>query len=153
MFAALSLQVPGVEENLLSFHALAPVTYLEENKPLQTIANIKELPFIFSVLGIHEIGPNFFTSGPGRVLCAYVDNKCMELMASLMDYDVTLDNEKKADVILSHFLAGTSVTNLLHFRQLVLTKDFVYPDGKTQYNLANVRGKVFLYVGTQDKLG
>ena len=34
MFASLALEVPGVNENLLSFHALAPVTYLEDNKPL-----------------------------------------------------------------------------------------------------------------------
>lgn len=54
--------------------------------------------------------------------------------------------------MVSHFLAGTSIKNILHWRQLVLSKNFVEFDG-TPYDLNNINIRVHMYVGTADKLG
>lgn len=85
-------------------------------------------------------------------MCAMFDGDCQLLIDLLMNLDSGMDNIERSDVIFSHFLAGTSVTNLLHWRQLVLTKNFVQMDG-TPYNLSNIKANVNMFVGTEDLLG
>lgn len=52
---------------------------------------------------------------------------------------------------ISHFFAGTSTQNLLHWRKLVNYEDFV--DFENQpYDLSNIKVKTSLLVGEVDKL-
>lgn len=46
-----------------------------------------------------------------------------------MDKDGSLNNKDRMDVKISHFFAGTSTQNLLHWKKLLNTGDFVDYEG------------------------
>lgn len=81
MFAALSSQIQAVKQNLLSFTALAPITFMN-NMTSPMLKVLSDLPdAILSDTRIyHLLGRDFLTSHAGSLFCGLFKFACSDLL-------------------------------------------------------------------------
>lgn len=167
MFAALSLREPLVYDNIATYIALGPVTYVNhgESKAIKLLA---DSPFaaIIEYLGIQNfLPPNFLTNDWGATLCTYFRSECVQILDD-SSHKVFI-NVPRIAIFLGHAPAGTSSLNMLHWRQMVLQNETVFPmydygiqgniDNYGQpvapvFDLSNIDIPVHLMVGQYDEL-
>ena len=165
MFAALS-ENQTITKYLNSFIALAPVVYLNHiSGLLKKLANSKAGNFL-KRLGFKQILPYQKQSNSiFSFLCKYLKIACEFSIQEISDKKGSKDNFKRFDVIFGHFPAGSSLNDILHYKQIYSKKKFEkfdygekinlmkygqkYPP---EYNLSNMKFPVFLFVGNLDEI-
>jgi len=174
MFLALSLKLPTVTTNLLSFHALGPVAYLThvQSKVMKVLAKddlATILMVLFTLYKKNHIKEVLLEGNDGlrsnSLICRYAPVVCAELLLAISDSNLTVNNMKRMPVIMGHFPAGSSTKNFVHFSQYIKKehlcaydygekKNMVVYGQKTPpaYELGNINIPVHLYVGKYDKL-
>jgi len=167
MFAALSLQIPAIMDNIICFMALGPVTYLDHTTSniMYLLAN-NEFDNLLIDLGVEDFfPPDWATTEFGIYFCKYFPMGCEDIIELLCDADPQDDNYDRMDVIMGHEPAGTSTQDMLHWKQMLINHTFsMYDYGPAQnmiiyhqlipppYNLSNIFIPVSLFVGNADKL-
>jgi len=126
MFAALSERNPGVLKYLKKYIALAPVAWVEHvtSGPVNLIAHTQLAEMLVALKQNQFMPANWAESAFGSAFCKVFVKVCANLLGSIFGYDPEYDNAKQYNVILQHEPAGTSVLNMFHWRQLVLTGKF-----------------------------
>jgi len=109
MFAALSKGIPDVVNNLLSFCALGPVTFVQ-NMTSSLTSLLMPITNLFPIFGSKYIFLNSITASLVRsVMCLFFDDDCKLLLKTYSDHIVADDNTKRLDYIASYFPSSTSV--------------------------------------------
>eukprot|EP00331_Platyophrya_macrostoma_P029329 CAMPEP_0176440796 /NCGR_PEP_ID=MMETSP0127-20121128/20792_1 /TAXON_ID=938130 /ORGANISM="Platyophrya macrostoma, Strain WH" /LENGTH=384 /DNA_ID=CAMNT_0017825405 /DNA_START=120 /DNA_END=1274 /DNA_ORIENTATION=+ len=172
MFAALanpSGRNSAITSNLRKYAALGPVTYMAhvKSKLLTTLSHTPLLPEILAKVGKYGIfQPNWVTEAAGKALCTFLPWACSLGISLVADLDPSLDNIDRVGVFAGHFPAGTSVNDILHWKQQVQSggnfQKYDFGAAKNQqaygqstpprYNPALIQENVALFVGTGDEL-
>lgn len=122
-FAALS-ENQALQEKVKMFFAMAPVTRMSHvTDALKRLAYLSnKIQWLFEFLGINEFLPNSQAMKKfNNYLCYYLPYIC-ELGVSLVSgFDMKNMNSTRLPVYTSHFPAGTSTKNMLHYMQLINT--------------------------------
>lgn len=158
-------------EKIRTFFGLAPVATVGHIKgAIKYLSYFStEAKFLIKLLGINEFLPSdFFTKFIGEKVCGsfhIFEESCSNVVFLIAGFDKKELNESRVPVYLSHLPAGTSVKDLLHFSQLVKSKQFqMYNYGSTgnvqkygqknppQYNITQMNVPVALYYGGKDWL-
>jgi pimeloyl-ACP methyl ester carboxylesterase len=137
MFAALSDRNPGVLKYLKKYIALAPVAWVQHisSGPANLMAHT-QLAQMLAAFHVNQFLPaNWAESALGHEFCKNFVKVCADFLGSIFGFDPEFDNAKQYNVILEHEPAGTSVTNMLHWRQMVLTGKFAKYDYGTAGNI------------------
>ncbi|XP_023235799.1 uncharacterized protein LOC111635160 [Centruroides sculpturatus] len=108
--------------------SLAPVALVGHIKsPIRLLAPFtSEVQFLYSVLGPREFLPNdFITELFAQTACNVdvVRSICSNIYFLISGYDLCQLNESRLDVYFSHFPAGTSTKNIIHYGQMVNSKE------------------------------
>ncbi|XP_023230279.1 gastric triacylglycerol lipase-like [Centruroides sculpturatus] len=124
--------------------SLAPVAHVGHIKsPIRLLARFtSEVQFLFSVLGHKEYLPNDFTAELFAQTACKVDvvrSICSNIYFLISGYDFSQLNESRLHVYFSHFPAGTSTKNFIHYLQLVNSKKFQKFDYGLLENLKKYR--------------
>lgn len=53
------------------------------------------------------------------IFCGTFPRICADILAFVMDADPTLDNYERYDVLTGHAPAGTSLQNMIHWKQML----------------------------------
>ncbi|KAM9061532.1 lipase member K-like [Sarcophilus harrisii] len=139
-FAAFSTN-PKLAQRIKMFFALAPVVSVQHSRgPLKTLMSIPT--FLFKVIfGRKELFPK---SAFGQFLGSQVCNQkgfnflCTDLLFRVYGYDRENINMSRLDVYLSQNPAGTSVQNIMHWKQLLYSAKFqAYDWGNPAANMAH----------------
>ncbi|XP_051838615.1 lipase member K-like isoform X1 [Antechinus flavipes] len=139
-FAALSTN-PKLAQRIKMFFALAPVVSVQHSKgPLKTLMSIPT--YLFKVIfGRKELFPK---SAFAQFLSSQVCNQkgfnflCTDLLFRVYGYDRENINMSRLDVYLSQNPAGTSVQNIIHWKQLLYSAKFqAYDWGSPAANMAH----------------
>jgi len=165
MFAALSDRNQGVLKYLKKYIAVAPVAWVQyiTSGPAFLIAKT-QLAQMLAAMGQHQFMPaNWAESEFGHVFCKTFVGVCANLLGSIYGYDPNFDNGKQYNLILEHEPAGTSVMNMLHWRQMVLSGNFSKYDYGTagnmqhygqkyppHYNVSNIDVPVHMFFSLHD---
>mmetsp|Transcript_55023 Transcript_55023/g.63290 ORF Transcript_55023/g.63290 Transcript_55023/m.63290 type:complete len:395 (-) Transcript_55023:176-1360(-) len=155
-----------VVNNLRKFAALGPVTYLANIRSdiAKSMARMPLLPEILQQAGkFGLLLPNWISSKAGSVLCKMLPWTCSFGMKIASDDDPGMNNQAAYENFAGHFPAGTSVTDILHWKQLLVSGEFkMYDYGKAmnnevygqdkphKYDLSLISEDVALFVGTDD---
>ena len=167
MFAALSEHDPTVLAYLKKFIALAPIAWVNHIKsgPMELMAH-SDLAQVLETMHVQQFFPaNFLESDFGHYFCAVYPEKCEDFMGFLVGFDKQYDNEDRYSIIVEHEPSGTSVTNMLHWKQLVLNNRFGKYDygiagnmfhynqtSPPDYNASNINFPLHMFMGTDDSL-
>ncbi|XP_023230271.1 gastric triacylglycerol lipase-like [Centruroides sculpturatus] len=109
--------------------SLAPVStlgYIKSPVRLNALFT-REIQLLFSVLGHKEFSPSDFIKKLFAQTACNIDvvrSICSNILFLISGYDFSQLNESRLDVYFSHFPAGTSTKNLIHYGQLVNSKEF-----------------------------
>jgi gastric triacylglycerol lipase len=167
MFAALSLAIPAIVDNIICFMALGPVTYLDHTTSniMYLLANTQFDDLIVETGTVDFLPPNWATTTFGIYFCKYFPHDCEDIIAVIADMDPKDDNYERMDVIMGHEPGGTSTQNMFHWKQMLMNHTYAMYDYGTAenwikykqatppaYNLSNIFMPVSMFVGTQDKL-
>lgn len=168
MLGALADGNVTVMKYLTTFVALAPITWVQNvgSGPFELFAH-SDLIFLLQALGIYDfMPPNFFESLAGHTLCTLAPEACGDALAYFFGYDPTYDDYSRYNIFLEHFPSGTSLMDIMHWRQLVLSGRFCkYDFGPEEnmikygqatppdWNLTNIVQKVHLFLGDNDTVG
>jgi len=165
MFAALSDRDPTVLKYLKKYIALAPVAWVAHITagPVQLIAHTSLAQLLVDLHQTQFFPANWAESEFGHIFCKTFVNVCGNVLGYLFGADPDYDNYKQYNIILEHEPSGTSVTNMLHWRQLVLTAKFNKFDYGTSgnmlhygqpsppdYNVSNINVPLYMFMGTHD---
>jgi pimeloyl-ACP methyl ester carboxylesterase len=116
MFAALSLQIPEVVNNIISFSALGPVTFVQ-NMTSSLTSLLMPITNLFPIFGSKYIFLNSITAGLVRsVMCLFFDTDCKLLLKAYSDHIVADDNTARLDYIANYFPSSTSTQNVFHWK-------------------------------------
>jgi len=169
-FAALSSN-QDLASKVRIFFALAPIANLTNIvSPIKYIAPfVKEISWVLKFFGDGE----FLPSGELFNILAdlacdrfkYVEPVCSNIVFLLVGYDCVYINQTRFSVYVSKTPAGTSVKNMVHYGQSILSKKFsMYDYGAAEnenhyhqptppeYNISNIHTPVVLYYGGNDWL-
>ncbi|XP_015488738.1 lysosomal acid lipase/cholesteryl ester hydrolase-like [Parus major] len=127
---------PELAKRVKIFFALGPVTVCSHaTSPLVKITNLPE-PLLRLVLGckgaMHQIK---FLKGPVTQLCTSLDKFCAHVLCYIAGGSIKNINTSRIDTYVGHSPAGTSVQNILHWRQLVHTDQFQAYDYGSKENM------------------
>mgnify|MGYP000994477599 CR=1 FL=1 len=167
MFAALSDQNPTVLKHVRKVATLGPVAYLTNMRTTLLRVLLKSpIIAVAQTLGLTSMFEyNWATSKLGAYMCAYFPIKC-KLESYLTRGDVVdYDNIERYIVHDGHYPAGTSLRNLAHWRQILVSGKFQKYDHGAQknlkkygqetppeYKLENITGDLMLFVATADEM-
>lgn len=169
MFAALSLKISAVRDNIKSFIALGPVVYVnhQTSELLDVVAN-SVFPTLLQQFGVQDfLPPNWATSAFGRALCTLFTFVCTDFLGFLADANTDVDNTDRFPIFIGHEPCGTSTLDMLHWRQMVLQSSYIFQlydygtNGNTAYygqpsppilDIGNIDIPVYLFVGSDDRL-
>ncbi|KFP87118.1 Lysosomal acid lipase/cholesteryl ester hydrolase, partial [Acanthisitta chloris] len=116
---------PELAKRVKMFCALSPViTCSHATSPLMKIANLPPalLRLILGSKGaMHQIG---FMKGPVTQLCTSLDKFCAHVLCYIAGGSIKNLNMSRIDTYVGHSPAGTSVQNIMHWRQLAHTDQF-----------------------------
>ncbi|XP_067129976.1 gastric triacylglycerol lipase-like [Centruroides vittatus] len=150
--------------------SLAPAALLGHIKsPIRLLSPFtRKLQILFSVLGHKEFLPNNFISELFAQTACNVDvvrSICSNIYFLISGYDFYQLNESRLHVYFSHFPAGTSTKNYIHYGQMVNSKElqkFDYgPLGNLKkykqiqppkYNIPNIETPIALFWSLNDLL-
>jgi len=177
MFAALGTSVSGfINSKVDKFIALAPVVFPRKLSDPLLARLVADTALIkaTSILGINELMPGACST---KSVVKWLQNKFCLIASSFCNIFLGFTDDKPwynngaiTSMIGNHFPSGTSLKSLLHFRQQIGRQDggnpkfTQYDYGSTEnqkrygkstpaeYNLANIRIPIRLYLGKQDKL-
>ena len=158
-----------VTANLRKFAALGPVTHMAnvKTKLMVLLANTPLLPEIMAEIGKYGIfNAGWVQSEAGRLLCKYMQWACTMGIQLVADVDASTDNLARLDVFAGHFPSGTSVTDIMHWKQEVQQsgrfQKFDYGSSENQkkygqttpplYEATRITEEVGMFVGTGDML-
>ncbi|XP_023785363.1 lysosomal acid lipase/cholesteryl ester hydrolase-like isoform X1 [Cyanistes caeruleus] len=127
---------PELAKRVKIFFALGPVTVCSHaTSPLVKITNLPE-PLLRLALGckgaMHQIE---FLKGPVTQLCTSLDKFCAHVLCYIAGGSIKNINTSRIDTYVGHSPAGTSVQNILHWRQLVHTDQFQAYDYGSKENM------------------
>ena len=159
----------AVTSNLRKFAALGPPTYMAHvsSRFFLTLANIPYLTDLVSYLFPYGIfHPNWMTSEATSLICKYMEWACANAITLIGDVDASIDNLDRLGEILKHYPGGTSVNNILHWKQEIVGggnfQKFDYGADLNQkiygqptpprYNASLITEDVALFVGNGDEL-
>lgn len=166
MFSAASMQLPFTEKVNL-FIALAPVSFIKNIKSPEVILLAKtNLPQDLMNKGYYEIFGNPRMNHIGEsLLCSKAEKFCDIALMTFLGPSLNV-NVTRLQVYLSETPAGTSVLNLDHFRQLVISGKYCKYDFGTEknmekygteippdYDLSKIKVPTALFSGSRDWLG
>ncbi|XP_065062854.1 lysosomal acid lipase/cholesteryl ester hydrolase-like [Rhopilema esculentum] len=150
------------------FFALAPVAKVAHTKsPIRYLAYFTPLiKIMFGELGVEDFMPSTkLVQWLAEKMCPEEATVCDNILFLLSGYDISNLNKTRVPVYFSHTPAGTSVQNILHYGQMILSQKFQAYDygteknlvkyGKTsprQYSLKDLKTPVYAYSGGQDWL-
>lgn len=170
MFYGLSHQGDFWKERLNLYVALAPVTNLAHTTS-ELFVNLsqveKELQDILYAFHIYSVLGDSVTSAAMKVTCGLVPEFCQFAEGFLITSDPSLDNEERFQVYMAHFPTGASIQSLIHYAQIIKSKEFqLYDWGSKSKNeekygqdtppkvdLGNIDLPTAMFVGTADDLG
>lgn len=159
----------AITSNLRKFAALGPVAYMAnvKTKLMVALAHTPLLPQIMEQVGKYGIfQPNWVSSAVGQALCKYMSWACSLGIALVADVNPSLDNMDRGGIFGGHFPAGTSVDDILHWKQSVQSggkfRKYDYGEAKNKqkygqptppaYDPTLVTEDVAMFVGTGDEL-
>ena len=110
--------------------------------------------------------PNWLTSEVGRILCTYIPYACKLGIELIADVDPSVDDLDRLSVLVTHYPGGTSVNNILHWKQEVqasgnfqkydygaeLNQKIYNQTTPPKYNPSLITEDVALFIGTGDEL-
>ncbi|MFH4974800.1 hypothetical protein AB6A40_001509 [Gnathostoma spinigerum] len=169
MFAKLSTD-PTFATKIRKFFALGPIGKIAHIRGLIKTAAMKFMrPLKIMVRVIPEFMPNdsLFKS-MSKATCSIqpMMEHCENLMFQMTGPDTSQLDEARIPIYMTHLPAGTSTANLLHWAQMVKSKQLqMYDYGSREanidnygqpipppYNLSRVNAPVYLYWSAQDWL-
>lgn len=129
---------------------------------------IKEIDFLFRILGFYEFLPsNSIMKFLARIFCGCreLNFLCENSFFLMSGFDPVQLNKTRLEVYVSHDPAGTSTQNLVHFAQMVNSRNFQkYDFGKDkniikynqtsppEYKVENIQTPIALFWGLNDAL-
>ena len=166
-FAGLAMN-KTLAEKVNVFFALAPVAKVAHTKsPIRYLAYFSPMiKFLFGELGVRDFMPSSkMVKWLAENICPADATACDNILFLMSGYDISNLNKSRVPVYFTHTPAGTSVQNILHYGQAILSDKFQMYDfgsaknmmkyGKPtppQYSLKNLITPVYAYSGTQDWL-
>jgi lysosomal acid lipase/cholesteryl ester hydrolase len=166
IFLGMSLNPDYFSSRVKGIIALGPVTRLANVRSnfLYLLARSR-LDEYLGWFGIYEM---FSSNKPLNSIiakiCNYLSIVCDSVLEMLSDSNPQDDDPVKFPVYMGHYPSGTSFKDLSHLAQNVRAKLFQqYDYGKEnwkyykqstppEYNLRNIKNKVCLFIGTDDKM-
>ncbi|NWZ80317.1 lysosomal acid lipase/cholesteryl ester hydrolase-like isoform X1 [Poecile atricapillus] len=127
---------PELAKRVKIFFALGPVTVCSHaTSPLVKMTNLPE-PLLRLLLGckgaMHQIK---FLKGPVTQFCTSLDKFCAHVLCYIAGGSIKNINTSRIDTYVGHSPAGTSVQNILHWRQLLHTDQFQAYDYGSKENM------------------
>jgi len=169
MFAALADKNPVVKELIQSYIALGPVFYLTniETCGMKTLATTPALELL-QKMGVGEfMSLHWIASSAASFVCRLAPSICKGALYAMFDTaPSTHDNTCRYKVFIGHFPAGTSLQDVIHFKQVIQSgtapRKFNYGNignlkkygtvNPPMYDLKNIDMPVYLFGGTADKV-
>ena len=118
---ALSKRNQIVEKIMDKFFGFGPVVYVKYmTSPLMELLKKTKIEQWFYIRHDYQFMPsmNWFESAIGRAFCADFSYVCGDVMRYVMDANPNLDNYERYDVLVGHDPSGTSVMNMVHWKQM-----------------------------------
>ena len=165
-FAGLSMD-KSLAEKVEVFFALAPVAKIGNTEsPIKYLAYFTPLlKVMFGEFGVREFMPSTkLVKWLAEKICPEDTDACDNILFLLSGYDISNLNKTRVPVYFTHTPAGTSVQNILHYGQQVLSGKFQSYDFGSEKNLkiygqlgpreykVNLTTPVYAYSGGQDWL-
>ncbi|XP_042311950.1 lysosomal acid lipase/cholesteryl ester hydrolase-like [Sceloporus undulatus] len=128
---------PKLAERIKVFFALGPVTTVTfATTPVVKLAQFSET-MLYILFGNKGLLPYpTYLRRPIAKFCTHLPGLCANILSFICGYNIPNLNMSRLDVYATHFPAGTSVQNLLHWRQVRNTKLFqAYDYGSTEKNM------------------
>uniref|UniRef100_A0A8C8SHU7 Lipase n=1 Tax=Pelusios castaneus TaxID=367368 RepID=A0A8C8SHU7_9SAUR len=130
--------MPHLAQRIKMYYALAPVATVEYAKsPLTKLALLPDA-MIKIVFGIKDFLPETFFGKVAAEICRHdiLAKICGNLLFVLCGFNEKNLNMSRVDVYTTHAPAGTSVQNMIHWKQVIQTGKFkAYDWGILQNNL------------------
>lgn len=135
MFGLLA-EKPGYSLKVKPFIALAPVCYVNDIMLSARLASrVPGVLWALRQIGNELSDDNFILKTVEQISCGRWEPKvCENLLYPLLGYNVELLNKTRMAVYRSQGYSGSSVWNLVHFGQNIVTGDFVRFDYGTAEN-------------------
>lgn len=127
-----------LQDKIKVFFATGPVTRVSKaNDFVHLLASYRRtFRFICKVFDIHEVlGSASQATAFARRFCPYIPNLCSAFLFILNGFDDKRLNTTRVPLYLSNIPSGTSVKNMDHYFQMVLTKEFKKYDHGTPGNM------------------
>ena len=165
-FAGLSMD-KSLAKKVDVFFALAPVAKVAKTKsPIRYLAYFTPLlKLMFGEFGVRDFMPSTtLVKWMARKICPEDTVACDNLLFLLSGYDISNLNKTRVPVYFTHTPAGTSVQNILHYGQMIISRRFQAYDFGSEKNFAkygqltpreykvNLTTPVYAYSGGQDWL-
>lgn len=142
MFAALSLRIQSVHSRLRNFVALGPVVYLQNVKtPLVKAAKYffyPDYPIInrwLEYLPPDFMSQNWLYREVASRFCLVFASYCSEFIGGVTGDDSSYDDESIYPVLVGHAPCGTSMKNVAHYEQNLISERFQKYDYGPEINL------------------
>ena len=167
MFTALARRDPVILQYLKTFIALGPVAYV--NHATSPVVNLIDMTniggFIILLNGNEFLFLDQTTRYQLELLCTTTTATCVETLKLISDYHPDVDNNKRLNIYVGHFPAGTSGQNMRYWNQMSKNDKFQMYDYGTKGNLlhynqttppliklSNINVPVHLFSGVYDEL-
>ena len=165
-FAGLSMD-ETLAKKVNVFFALAPVAKVANTKsPIRYLAYFTPLlKMVFGEFGVRDFMPSTsLVKWMARKICPEDSQACDNILFLISGYDISNLNKTRVPVYFSHTPAGTSVQNIFHYGQMIMSKKFQSYDFGSEKNLnkygqqrpqeykVKLTTPVYAYSGGQDWL-
>jgi lysosomal acid lipase/cholesteryl ester hydrolase len=155
---------------LKNIFAIGPTIFMRNlDTPLFGILAKSDIHKILKFFKIQEIfDANPLLNPTTAFMCGMLSNLCNEIISFASELDSDLVNMDRLSVWLGHYPSGTSVKNILHYRQMLLEKEYILrrydygsdTDNKGKYklptppifDLRKINTTFYLYGGMQDRM-
>ena len=136
MYAALSLGIPVIKENLIKFISWGPAVFVKHALDSRLISFIQSNDFIeittkYLKEKIHEVMiPEYIQTTMINHICPSLFNFCKMTFQSLVelicDAEPKVDNLDRIDVYMGHYPAGTSFKLMSQWKQWLMAVGNVF---------------------------
>eukprot|EP01017_Pseudomicrothorax_dubius_P037301 TRINITY_DN5455_c0_g2_i2.p1 TRINITY_DN5455_c0_g2~~TRINITY_DN5455_c0_g2_i2.p1 ORF type:complete len:437 (+),score=81.70 TRINITY_DN5455_c0_g2_i2:70-1311(+) len=168
MFAALSLNIKEVVDNIDKYIAVGPVAFMRHvHNPFLKMAAKTDMGNALLALGVRDLYTPGFQTLRHKLVCSAMPRVCSNLANMFTEGDDSNRNFGREIVYLGHAPSGSSTRTLMHLQQMVnanayILQKFDYGRAKNieiygqatppMYKLTRIKQRIYLFVGKKDPL-